>query len=163
MQRYTLSLIREESDVVVDVITRIHSEHKFAMDLGRKIEHQWLETCGHQVFGELLFSWLRNGKVEFFQGKLHEQHRKHLHVKCGFPFTVRHEGVFISVAAEAFPHILVGDDLDFWAPTEKGCSSERRTRIMSESKGEVCKYLRRTLGIQVVDIEHAFDVIGPGG
>jgi hypothetical protein len=93
--------------------------------------------------------------------KLHEQHKKHLMTKCGFPFQVRHEGIFISVAATIPPHILVGDDLDFWEPKEKGCSKQRRDEIMDSSAGTVCRYLRRKANVRVLSISQAIAELTP--
>ena len=161
MQRYIEALIAGQVDCAIDVINCIRENHKFAMDMGRKMEHQWIETCGHQIFGEILVTWLREGRIEIFPGKLHEQHRKYLQTKCGFPFSQRHEGVFVSVAAEAFPHILVGDDLDFWEPAEKGCPGERRRKLMGNGKGSVCVYLKRELDVQVTWVEQAINLLCP--
>jgi hypothetical protein len=60
MQRYTLSLVEELADVAQSVVSCIEAHHKFAMDEGGMMQHQWLETCG-QVFAEKLFGWLREG------------------------------------------------------------------------------------------------------
>lgn len=160
MQQFTESVILSQSRNVQGLIEYIAEQHSFAMDLGGKMQHQWIETCGKDVFGELLFQWLREGRIEYYSGKLHKKHKKHLMIKCGFPFTVRHEGVYICIAAEAFPHILVGGDLHFWEPKEKGCSSERRCELMEGSKGSVCKYLRTELEIQVVTVEQAILLLG---
>ncbi|SEG62972.1 hypothetical protein SAMN05421819_3934 [Bryocella elongata] len=161
MQQFAEHLVTQSNPEIQALIDGIVTHHKFALDLGGKMQHQWLETCG-LVFGEYLYKWLREGNIEFVAGKLHQQHKKHLTTKLGFPFSTRHEGTFIEVAAEAFPHILVGQDIDFWEPTEKGCSSERRLEIMAAGSGAVCRYLDRKLGVRVVTVDQAIPLVCHG-
>lgn len=159
MQRFAKYLVSGVDPQIEALVFGIATNHAFAMDAEGKMQHQWLETCGHQVFGEYLFQWLREGKISLFPVKLHEQHRKHLRTKCGFPFTERHEGVFVAVAAGAFPHILVAEDIDFWEPKEKGCAAARRAEVMRPNKGAVCRYVSKHLQVQVVTVDQAIPMI----
>lgn len=144
-----------EAECVYQLMERIRTGPGFSIDETGKIAHQWSETCSHKLFEEWLVEGIQAGAIRAVDNQLAEQHKKHLRIKLGFPYQERHEGIYIEVAAVTAEKMLISEDIDFWSPRDKLSTPERRSEIIREGKGEVFKYLRKRVGISVLNVLQA--------
>jgi hypothetical protein len=145
----------ETTDVVYRLIECISSGPGFSIDEDGKMMHQWNETCNNKLFEVWFAEGIQTGIIQAVEHMLSEQHKKHLRIKLGFPYQERHEGVYIEVAAVTPEKLLISEDIDFWSPTDKGSTPERRRQIMEGGQGAVCRYLRNKIGVCVLTVDLA--------
>jgi hypothetical protein len=159
---YLKCMIREETaDSAYKLIERISVGPGFSIDEGGKIEHQWNETCRHQLFDVWFAEGVQAGTIRMVEHFLDKKHKKHLRLKLGFPYQERHEGVYIEIAAVTAEKAIVTEDIDFWSPQDKLSSAERRRQIMGEGQGDVYKYLRKKVGVSVLTVDLALEHLTP--
>jgi hypothetical protein len=139
------------------LIERIRSTIGFAIDSGRKIENQWLNTCGPKsgaVFREWYVQSIKDGKIKQVVPTLSEQHKKKLRIDCGFP-NDQFEYTYIGVANSTKVRYIVSVDMHFFEPKHKKADEKAKCRSRDERKGSVCKYLVEKMQIRVGTIGHA--------
>lgn len=159
MQGFTRSRIIETASDDRTVVELIAESHSFAIDVGGKMQNQWLETCGATYFGEWFFQNLREGVIKPVAAKLHESHKKKLAIECGMP--QKREIFYVAVAVVTQKRYIVTRDMDFWEPKDKESDSGTREKIQLSRKGCVCRYLRKTLGVTVATPSMARQELGP--
>jgi hypothetical protein len=155
---YLRCLIHEETgDPAHLLIECIKTGPGFSIDEDDKIVHQWSETCKNKLFEIWLEEGIQAGNIRTVEHHLDEKHKKHLRINLGFPYRRRHEGVFIEVAAVTEERMIISEDIDFWSPRDKLSTPERRKEIMERGTGEVFRYLRTKVGVNVLTINLALD------
>jgi hypothetical protein len=148
MCKFTESLIHDIETNERAVVRKLQSSHGFVIDDRGQIKHQWLETCGTNVFGEWFYQGLKTGIIREVQATLEKQHKKRLQQGCGMP-TKRAELMYVAAANVTELKYIVTDDIDFWEPkAKKRGNREKHDEIKQQRKGTVCKYLR-SLNIRV--------------
>lgn len=153
---YMHCLIHDETTGIVHRLFELISDGPgISIDEDGKIVHQWNETCNHKLFEIWLLEGIQKGMIRVVEHRLSEQHKKHLRIKLGFPYQVRHEGVYIEVAAVTPEKLLISEDIDFWSPRDKDSTPERRREIMECGQGAVYGYLHRKVGVSVLTINLA--------
>jgi hypothetical protein len=156
MNSYLKSLI--DGDVrgtVYRLIEGIKAGPGFSIDFAGKIEHQWHETCNHKLFESWFVEAIQAGAIRVVDNEMPEQHKKHLRVNLGFPYNQRFEGTYIEVAFVTDEKVVISEDIDFWSPRDKCSSPERRKELMEGRQGDVYRYLRRRVGIEVHTVAQA--------
>ena len=138
------------------LVDRIRSTIGFAIDDGRKIETQWLNTCGSKsgIFREWYVQSIKDGKIKQVVPALSEQHKKKLRIDCGFP-NDQFECTYIAVANSTSVRYIVSEDMHFFEPKHKKANEKAKYRSREERKGSVCRYLREKMKIRVGTIDHA--------
>lgn len=143
MNLFSGSLIQDEITDARTLVERIKSSHGFAIDVGGKIQHQWLETCDKTFFGQWFVEGLKAGWIRQVAAKTGEADAKKLRIGCGMP-SARHELAYIAVANVVTPpRYIVTDDIDFWEPKAKAADEKRKQEIKTRREGCVCQHLRK--------------------
>lgn len=162
MHAFTKSLIKNDAAEERQLVEMLTQTHGFAIDTTGKMENQWLETCGRNVFGEWLIQGLKNGTIRKVEADLPEDHRKKLQQSCGMP--IKREIMYVAVANATVLRYIVTNDIDFWDPkSKKQGKAERHQKIKQERLGAVCKYLARSMTITVGTPGMALAELGLGG
>src|SRR5690606_32980795 len=71
---------------------------------------------------------------------------------CGFPFKGRdvwYVRASMAVVSQGNSAKLITEDIDFYDPRMKGCSSAKRIQILHRASGDVARVLRRE-GVEVI-------------
>jgi hypothetical protein len=148
MHAFTKSLINKDGSTDKQLVEKLEKSHGFVIDSGGKMQHQWLETCGRVVFGEWLVKGLREGIVRQVQEDLPNNHKKKLQQGCGMP--VKREIMYVAVANATKARYIVTNDIDFWDPKSKKQGNEaQHKKIKEERRGDVCRYLAKSMDIRV--------------
>ena len=148
MHAFTKSLINKTDTHDKQLIEKLEKSHGFVIDTAGKMQHQWLETCGHMVFGEWLVQGLKGGIIRPVQADLPNNHKKKLQQDCGMP--VKREIMYVAVANATALRYIVTNDIDFWDPkSKKQGKADQHDKIKRERRGAVCNYLAKSLKIYV--------------
>lgn len=150
MQRFIAGLISSTTNDETKLVDCIRAGKGFAVDEEQKILTQWRETCGHLVMEDWIAQGVQSGTIRAVGNRTDQRHKKALTLKEGFPYSDRHEGTYVEVAAVASPHLLVTVDIDFWEPTAKGRTSVQKQKIIDSGRGGVRRYLKRNMGVTVL-------------
>jgi len=143
MNLFSESLIRGEITDTRTLVEKIKLSHGFAIDVGGKVQHQWLETCDKTYFSEWFFQGLKAGWIRPVSARIEKADEKQLKIGCGMP-SARHELAYIAVAnVVPPPRYVVTDDIDFWEPKAKDADEKRKHEIKVKRKGCVCQHLRK--------------------
>jgi len=143
MNLFSESLIRDEVTDTRTLVEKIKSGHGFAIDVGGKLQHQWLETCDKTYFSQWFVEGLKGGWIRQVAAKIEKADEKKLKISCGMP-SARHEFAYVAVANVVTPpKYIVTDDIDFWEPKEKGADEKRKQETKAKRKGCVCQHLRK--------------------
>jgi hypothetical protein len=159
MQRFLVGLIGATATEETKLISCIEAGLGFVVDERHKILTQWRETCSHLVMEDWITQGVQRGTIKAVGNKTSQQHKKALVQQAGFPYSERHEGTYVEVAAVAPPHLLVTIDIDFWEPAAKGKPTKQKQKIIASGKGGVRRYLKRNMGVTVLTPGGALEVL----
>jgi hypothetical protein len=137
-----------------DLIERITAGLGFAVDEGRKIEHEWLTTCQGPFLKEWFIAQLSLGRIRTVIPAVDAQHKKKIVLEFGFPRR-GYDLVYIGVANVTTTKYVVTGDMDFYDPTLKAADDKAKVKAREDRCGPVCKYLKTQMGIRVGTVLHA--------
>jgi len=113
-------------------------------DDGRIIEHEWRNLVDREWFDAWFAAQLQSGVI-IYRTTIRRDSLERKLTNGGFPNNRDRTYIrlALSIAGDSGSCEIYTEDLDFYDPTEKGCKSGRRTRILKASAGRVAKLLRR--------------------
>lgn len=118
------------------------------LDSKEIILNEWISCAS---FGDSLTAWvdemILNGKITLIDYSNDSNLSKKIKI-LGMPTKDRK---YVQLAFAASAKAIVTNDIDFYSPEEKGCTSERAKIIKNKKLGKVCKFLKKDLGVLVCD------------
>lgn len=158
VREYDIEVRQNRQGPATMLIDRIRAGVGFALDEGRKIEHEWLSTCQGPFLREWFVAQLQNGRIRTVRPSVPAQHKKKIVLGLGFPAT-GYDLVYVGVANSTTTKYIVSIDMHFFDPKVKASDEAAKNRARDDRCGPVCRYLRTRMGIRVGTILHALDEI----
>lgn len=114
-------------------------------DVGQIVENEWRALVDQDWFDPWLADQLQSGSIAYIEPVRDNGVEKNL-ASLGFPKS--RDIVYVRlglgvVQKKKSSCKFFTEDLDFYDPKKKGCSSKTRTSILSGSKGPVAKLLKK--------------------
>lgn len=118
-----------------------------------KIESEWEKTCFDQLFREWFTVNVMNEKIQYVNPHIDQEIMKKIHNKYGLP-KKGCDGELIKAANVTMLKYILTNDMDLFDPKKKKAMRKEKERIMRNRNGNLCKYLKKNLGIIVGSPEH---------
>jgi hypothetical protein len=115
------------------------------------IIHEWVSCASHKNSEYALDIWIadqmQNGKIKVL-GVCENKNLITTLKNMGVP---KRDQIYIRLACCVPAHSVVSNDIDLHDPTEKTASPERRALIMRSKRGAVCRHVKDTYAVNIID------------
>jgi hypothetical protein len=126
-------------------------KHPIYLDDEGNLHYEWRAVVDPEWFDVWFTDLIRDDVIRQISAPPEKNFRKEL---AGLGFPAKGRDIWYARVANALTilsnfAILVSEDLDFYEPKEKGCSSKRRNEILLKELGSVRRHLRKKRSIYV--------------
>jgi hypothetical protein len=154
MKMFSHDFLAERDSESRQLIEKALHRHGLVIDIGGKIQHEWLATCGGLFFKEWFIQQMKLGLIRQVKPKIEVQHKKKLVIGHGMP-TDGYDLVYVAVSNVTVTRYIVTEDIDFFDPALKLADRNTKDKAKEKRNGPICKYLRNAMGIRVGLPTHA--------
>jgi hypothetical protein len=129
--------------------------HVIYIDDRGTLQYEWRSAVEPEWFDIWFADLIRDGAISEYPAPADRNLRDQLG-NLGFPATGRdiwYARLSCAISAWVGFCVLISEDLDFYEPREKGCSSKRRRQILYSEAGHVRKYFKKKRAVLVKSVE----------
>ena len=142
-----LSQNTELTGSTLPIFDRLGNGDIVYLDENSKIENEWRGIVDNEWFDAWYPELLISGKAQLIKVRKNQGVSKQL-LKNNFPTHSKDAWyVLTAINVKEMTHraSLLSEDLDFYAPKEKGCKKDRRLRILLTCSGKMAKYIKNVV------------------